>query len=97
MKEIIIIDDTKILMFGDYVSVIQYVDEIKIKKPDGVLIRHVPSSEPFISFPWIRKNDEGEQWIDEDNTISGGLTIKAAETLIKELMLAVDYLKKQGG
>jgi hypothetical protein len=87
-------------MMGDYVAVCWRVSpHTKTIIKDGVnykaeVYERDPKAKPYIDFINLRE-DEDEVWEDEDSPVRGGMNIKLAEKIHKELGEAIEYLKSQ--
>lgn len=92
-------EESELHMMGDYVAVcwrIRFKTK-SIKGEDGntyrAEIHERRETAPYITFPIVRVSGEGE-WLDDDDSISGGLNSKQAEQIALELGYAVQYIKE---
>lgn len=68
-----------------------------IKGEDGLTYKaevwERSSYQPYIDFVLVRENGEGEFSKDEDSSVAGGISLKVAERISRELTTAVNYVK----
>lgn len=84
--------EKEIHQFNFYVSVVWNTREHVDREGGRRIVTQVRDGEPYIGFPWIR--GEGDDvWIDDDKTISGGLTADQAEEVARGLLAAAAYIR----
>jgi len=91
--------DKEAHMMGDCVAVCwKVVPKTKVITKDGIdykaEVYERTKAAPYIDFINLREHDE-DIWEDEDSPIRGGMNIKLAEKIHKELGEAIEYLKSQ--
>lgn len=84
---------------GTYLSVCrrtrEATEEVLVRgKLVKVPVREVdPSRSPYLSFHATREID-GEECLDEDISVAGGMSIAEIDTLIEELQQAKEFMQK---
>jgi hypothetical protein len=86
------IGDEEIHMFGFYVGVVWSLKEHVVRVGNIQTTTWERSGPPAIAFPWIRE-DGDSAYVDEDNTISGGLTAEQADKVAQGLIAAAAYIR----
>lgn len=95
---------TEIHMIGEWVGVRWNLNQRKVRKDmegeDGKTytwngVVYDRDGPPHITFPDIRERGD-EVWLDDDDTISGGITVEEAEEVMRELAWAIEYIKGKG-
>ena len=97
VKPKIYVLEREIHMVGESVAVVWNTKpDKKTIEQNGVKFTaqiRVRSGDPYIDFVSIREYGKGEFVEDEDSPAAGGLSVRRAEELSKELAAAVEYLK----
>jgi hypothetical protein len=57
----------------------------------GIVVRQ--SAIPYIGFVWIRQDETGDIWLDEDSSVGDGLYANEAWQVLRELFAATEYLE----
>lgn len=87
-------------MMGDYVGVCWNIRMVKepIEHQGRKVVVSVPhrSDKCYIDFKRIRESSEGEAYFDDDSSVAGGISGKAAAAISYELQLALSYIKENG-
>ncbi len=101
MTVVYYLPEKEVHMVGDYVGVVWNTRDVTTKTvdPQGRRVtttERVRTGTPYIDFLDIRE-DDGEPFENDDDPVSGGLTMKQAAKIAQELLLAVEYLKAQEG
>ena len=87
------IDNREIHQFGFYVSVVWATEDREERQGNRRVVTTARDGDPpYISFLWIRNEDE-ETWIDEDSTVAGGLRVDQAEEMAQGLLAAAAYIR----
>lgn len=96
------LEDKDVLMFGDSVGLAWYVTIVEEKQTvtvgdntyfgATVKRREYDRPLPHIDFFWLRQDENGEWYEDEDSPVAGGLSLADARAVAAELTAACDYL-----
>ena len=103
----LIYNEKDVHMMGDYVGVVwgikkvkktiyagdgvTYAAEVWERKPDSPITQY-----PYIDFLDIREDSMGDFYADDDSPVQGGLSVKSAMQVAKELAEAVHYIQSKG-
>ena len=99
-RHIITSQPAELHMIGEYVAVRWNLkkEQRELKGDDGLTykaVAYVRSSGPYISFASIRKIN-GEEFVDEDSPVDGGISAEFAKEILPELQWAIDYIDRKG-
>lgn len=94
--KIYFVGEREVHMFGESVGVCwNLIEEEKRLHIAGAIQPvkvDVRSGEPYIDFVYIRKDNEGNFYEDEDSSVAGGINTALAKEIVKELKLAIEYI-----
>lgn len=84
-------------IFGEYVAVCWSLTKSRefamIEGEELTRVQYARSGKPYIDFVSIRKFGDGSEAIDDDSPVAGGIGPDTSDRVIKELTLAVEYLR----
>jgi hypothetical protein len=87
-----------VYMFGDYVGVCWNTDTIESEKVvQGRRVKietTVKEGSPYIDFVVVSKDDDGEPYECDDNSVEGGLGLIQAKEVLSELSQAIEYMER---